>query len=605
MEEERFTTSTETPDRQCHDGGLRAISNKCPYGTQSTRCGPARPVVYSWFQEDAQGRRLQSFVATDDPPPPSPSPPPLPDAIEFPNVNGASLHLPYPPPRPPRPPPPPPPSPSPEPPAPPPPPPGYDSCVCSCFAEDQSHADALGNGWSDIELRARATSVVSTAVLYRAHPVLTRGGARDASPHTWVEGDSTQADRRNRIERYVMSPASAMRAAHLAAGWRLGQAAVDRGWLLGAYPLRALMGSRPIWWDDNVHGTYGATSIALPNASTSVDFWRDVCATHCARLHDDDVEFVLVDLRNGLWYGDDESNPSSCECYSYGAKSHVAPSDNNVLQFLTEGGAALVNNYVGDGTGGRMDAGLVYRQYVNLYAVHRAQWDTHFVERLQSTVHYARAFEHGYVPTAALLAGLTPYKTADNVVHRDHCLAECADDAGAPRARTMLFDPATPVANPNCRCYEERLLDIDYDHGFFYEQTSSLEVYAIQFCRGVIGSSDRILVYNKKDATTCPGSPVESGLILTNGTVLFSRDAGDSGVPFDLECKAACDAHEACAMASSYVETFQVHQLAHALPPPPSPPAPPAAAAARAAAAAVSADDPAAREARSSDLEPR
>ena len=99
----------------------------------------------------------------------------------FPTSTARACTFPYPPPRPPRPPPPPPPSPSPEPPAPPPPPPGYDSRVCSCFAEDQSHADALGNGWSDIELRARATSVVSTAVLYRAHPVLTRGGARDAS----------------------------------------------------------------------------------------------------------------------------------------------------------------------------------------------------------------------------------------------------------------------------------------------------------------------------------------------------------------------------------------------------------------------------------------
>ena len=102
-----------------------------------------------------------------------------------------------------------------------------------------------------------------------------------------------------------------------------------------------------------------------------------------------------------------------------------------------------------------MDDGLVYRQYVNLYAVHRAQWDTHFVDRLQSTVHYARAFEHGYVPTAALLATLTAYKTAGNVVHRDHCLAECADDWRAPRARTMLFDP-TSALSPNCQCYEER-----------------------------------------------------------------------------------------------------------------------------------------------------
>ena len=51
MEEERFTTSSATPDKQCHDGGVRAISNKCPYGTQSTRCGPARPVVYAGFKK--------------------------------------------------------------------------------------------------------------------------------------------------------------------------------------------------------------------------------------------------------------------------------------------------------------------------------------------------------------------------------------------------------------------------------------------------------------------------------------------------------------------------------------------------------------------------
>ena len=86
-----------------------------------------------------------------------------------------------------------------------------------------------------------------------------------------------------------------------------------------------------------------------------------------------------------------------------------------------------------------------------------------------------------------------------------------------------------------------------------------------------------------------PCSPVESGMILTNGTVLFSRDAGDSGVPFDLECKAACDANEACAMASSYVETarcFRARAPAAAVA------ARAAAAAAERAAAAASADDP-------------
>ena len=568
MEEERFTASTEVPDKQCHDGGLRAISNKCPYGTQSTRCGPGRPVVYAMIQENATRRRLQNYVQEDELEPP-PSPPPFPVGVTVPTL-AADSALTSPPPSPPTPPPPPPPSPSPTPPEPSPPPDYFGECTCSCFTEDADHLNGA-SGWSDIEVRARATSVVATAVLYKAHAVLTRGDARDASPHVWVEGDSAAAAG-GRIERYVKSPASAMRVAHLVAGWTMGAEA--GGWLLGAYALRATMGGAPHWWNAALYGPFEASSSALPNVTQDVDFWRDVCATQCGRAHDDEVEYALVDLRNGLYYGDDVAHPSRCECYAagtaHGVASHVAPSDANVLTFLGAGGATLVNNYVGAG-GARNDAGLRYRQYVNLYAVHRKAWEGYFVVPLQSTVYYARVFEAGYVPKDANV-DFEIYKTSAGVAHRDACLTECAGDAQAPLGRTMLFDPATQA----CQCGSRRALDLAFDELFHYDPASTVEIYAIQFCRGVVSASDHTLVYHKSDATTCPGSPVGSGMILSNGTVLFSRDPGDSGVPFDLECRAACDANEECAMATSYVETFEVHDAGRLIPPPPSPPAPPA-----------------------------
>jgi hypothetical protein len=580
MEEERFTTSTEVPDKQCHDGGLRAVSNKCPYGTQSTRCGPARPVVYSWIQDVSTDRRLQNYVEEDVNPPPPP-PPPFRTVVTVPTT---AERLASPPPLPPLPPPPPPPSPSPGLPPPPPPPDYYGQCSCSCFAEDANHLDG-SMGWSDIEVRARATSVVSTAVLYKANTVLSRGDARDASPHVWVEGytdTSAASPGSTRVERYVKSPASAMRVAHLVAGWAFpadSAAATTDGWRLGAYPLRSTMGNKPRWWDENAFGPFDAASTPLPNASADVDFWRDVCATHCGRFHDDDVEYVLVDLRNGLWYGDDYDHPSICECYAsgtaHGVASHVAPSDANVLTFLSAGGAALVNNYVGAGVGNGgaavADLGKRYRQHVNLYAVHRKQWNAHFVVPLQSTVYYARAFEENYVFSDMFTVDIDKYKEVDNVPHRDECFKECADNWRAPLARTAIFHP--PLQK--CICGKARVLDAAYDLDVRYDELSAWEIYAIQFCRGVVSASDHTLVYHKNDSTTCAGSPVGSGMILSNGTVLFSRDPGDSAVPFDLECRAACDANAECAMATSYVETFEVHDAGRLIPPPPSPPAPP------------------------------
>ena len=196
------------------------------------------------------------------------------------------------------------------------------------------------------------------------------------------------------------------------------------------------MGHAPSWWPAAIGGD---GYLALPNSTTDVAFWRDVCATYCVRRHGADVELVYVDLRPGLVYGDDAANPSGCECYAYyadassGAASHVAPSDRNALQFLRASGAALVNNYV-DGAGRR------FRQYANLYAVHRKEWEGHFILTQQSTMYYQRAAEAGFLRPSIDAASLVA-PPVDNVAHRDACLEQCAQLADAALVRSALYQP--------------------------------------------------------------------------------------------------------------------------------------------------------------------
>jgi len=159
LDEERFNQQildgSLVPDRRCHDGGIRAVSNKCPYGTQASRCGPGRPVVYDkWLSETRSNRRLsenerdwlntplsarevpQGSIELRYMPPPRPPPPPI-TSLPTADPNDV-IHSPPPPP------PSPPPSPYPPPPLPPPPPPKppayYDQCSC---ADSQLKPQAL------------------------------------------------------------------------------------------------------------------------------------------------------------------------------------------------------------------------------------------------------------------------------------------------------------------------------------------------------------------------------------------------------------------------------------------------------------------------------
>lgn len=168
FEEERFSATAS--DKRCHDGGIRAVSNKCPYGTQSSRCGPGRPVAYNktlprvtvavatrtgmaavagrrrlyeddgsrdWLDTPLSAREVpQGSIELRYVPPPRPPPPPT-TALPTADPNNVIHSPPPPPPSPPPSPCPPPPSPSPPPPKP---PAYYDQCSC---ADSQLKSQAL------------------------------------------------------------------------------------------------------------------------------------------------------------------------------------------------------------------------------------------------------------------------------------------------------------------------------------------------------------------------------------------------------------------------------------------------------------------------------
>ena len=589
-------------DTRCHDGGPGSSSNKCGFGTQTTRCAVARRIPYvsplngGWtarrrrklFDGSSQSRTLLG----PPPPPPRPPPPsPSPNAAVTAIIGADPIVLDDPPPSPPSPPPPPPPP----PPSPPPPPPfapnEFDQCMCSCFTEDSTLNEGTNQaGWSDIAVRARATSVVASAVLYSAHAVLTRGRKLFTPGKIFVAGEGYA------LSRYVNSPACKGQSAHLVAGWKQDEVAAV-SMLLSTNDLIAYMGHKPSWW--STVSTPGADYTVVPDTvggEEAVLHWRDVCMSLCFRKHDDDVEIVEVDLRPGLYDGSNAAttatSASKCRCYAYddlskldntnasSLPSHAAPNDIIMANFLKT--ASLVNHYAGKNT---VDNGLLYRRYINTYAVHRDDWDEHFVEAQQSTIFYQQAFETEYAPNVAALVadGDNAYYNEVGLINDlNACLRECAAHGGGEPALTKRMNASSMIYNADtkqCICTTTNWLDLAHDASIaHYVGESELRTYRIKFCPGVAGGSSRSVVYRKNvkgPNAVCMGMPVQGGAILANGSIFFSRDAGDYTTPIDSQCRAACDANPDCGMAHSMIETFDLHNVAHNLPPPPDPPAPP------------------------------
>jgi len=429
------------------------------------------------------------------------------------------------------------------------------------------------SGWSDIALRARATTVIPSAVMYKAHAVLTRGRSTLEKGHIWVKGEA------DGVIRYVESPANNAHASHLASGWQQDNHKSE-SFVLGTYDLPAYMGHKPYFWTSLSPGwEHMPDSVS---GEPAIAFWRDICASMCFRRHDDDVEMMEVDLRPGLFEGyQTHVRPSKCTCFAYDdlsklnatgeataepEVSHEAPNDLAMAHFLST--ANLVNNYVGTDN---VDRGLRYRRFINTYAVHRDAWDEHFVIEEQSTVFYKLALEEGYHFAGRQGAG-RHYRVVENVAKPEACMRECVMDYD----RRMNFATMVYIegeTGPNCWCIDEDLLLPESDHLIVHNPLrTDIRVYRTKLCIGVAGGSERSVVYRKgvkgRNAV-CLGMPVGSGMILANGSRFLSRDQADDKRPIDIQCRSACNANPDCAMAHSFVSACllkpqRAHARAHA-----------------------------------------
>lgn len=199
--------------------------------------------------------------------------------------------------------------------------------VCS-FVEDESIGEGVGyNSWSEIEVRARATEVVDSAVLYAAHAVLRRGYAYSAGQGTtWVHG------RGGVVSRFVETPALKARVAHLVSGFR--DVGSRTSMLLGQTVLHYFNNEPPAWWPiptNLAYLTYANNTDFRTDAG--LGFWADVCASFCVRRFDDDAEFMELDFTINTTVG----NHGRCACYVYAdtdthsshanKTSHAAPDD--------------------------------------------------------------------------------------------------------------------------------------------------------------------------------------------------------------------------------------------------------------------------------------
>jgi hypothetical protein len=430
------------------------------------------------------------------------------------------------------------------------------------FSIPNSNEGTAQAGWSELALRARATSVVPTAVLYAAHTILTRGRSVPGRSHIWVNGKAEG------VLRYVDSPAHQPHTAHLVSGRAQPDADVA-GLLLSSNPLPAFMGHVPYWWPSADTPGYDRlpNSIAGPEA---IAYWRDVCGALCNRRHDDDTEMIEVDLRPGLFEGDNtNNNPSSCKCYQYAdlantardagyGASHEAPNDIALANFLRT--SKLVNNYMGTGA---HDAGVLYRQYVNIYATHRQSWDFYFDEESQSSIFHKLALEPGYfVDMDAIVGHANTFVDMTNVGDLNSCLRECSKiEHRLERQfmKTVVFEHHNLVRDRRCMCATEDWLDVPNDIHLVHDPAiRNRLVYRVKYCPGVAGGSERSVVYYKGSthaggARTCYGMPVGAGMVLDEGSIFLSRDASDDTRPIDLQCRAACDNNTNCAIAHSMV----------------------------------------------------
>jgi hypothetical protein len=427
------------------------------------------------------------------------------------------------------------------------------------FTEDESSSGAY-SGWSPIEVRARATQVIDSAVLYGAHATLHRGFATETGQgHVYLTGQDGE------IERYVESEAAEASVAHLVSGYRDTERSRNT-MLLGEVPLYWTNNTQPSWWPSATDTRW----MRLPNNTDptthdGLDFWADVCASFCVRRFDDDAEFVELDMTTTHAV----DGKGTCACYAYqdtnlqsshaNKTSHAAPDDLRALEFLHR------HKKIPDGE----------NNHTHVFAMKKATGHGLWIPELQSTLYHARMFEAGIdVRTEVTLQALDDATRVDNgqgsnwavlysISSAERCLSECAKEAvGHRRAlKTVRFNAIAQ----NCYCFESSLFGWAFDaplanastglEASFWERDQAddpSDWFEVKFCEHTRPDEHgRTMVFSKtqtlpQETSWCAGSPAGAGYVLKSGSVLQSYHLGQSSAVSDAlpsHSLLSCDTH--------------------------------------------------------------
>jgi hypothetical protein len=433
-------------------------------------------------------------------------------------------------------------------------------CGCSCFVGDES-VDGE-HFWDEIQVRARATEVEGSAVLYLAHAVLSRGFAVDNQGRAFLPDAS--------LSRHVESPALRSRTAHLVSGYVEGSGPQ----LISRHALGYYADQEPGWWPDSNNLAWQTmANNSDPHTKEGLVFWRDVCASTCTRLHFDHESARYAALN----FDPAVALHGRCSCYAAGANESVsAPTDTEALEFLRDHfGARIPTN----GT-----------DYVHVFALDATLFESLFVPEVQGTIYYEPMWtDHLDFDGVLATAPVTIASTSFALATRDECLAKCAIDAVSRAAalRSVRF-AATPKSVGTvdafwCQCFEDRLLLPEHSAAWkrlpdFPADTSlHVEFFDVRLCQFVRANAASIVwsktsIAPNPESGYCRGSLVGGGQTIETVTIDTLHGAAQ---PFDSLCRARCQDDPSCQFAHVFDSTFDSLNLLHAQPPPPSPPSPP------------------------------
>lgn len=280
----------------------------------------------------------------------------------------------------------------------------------------------------------------------------------------------------------------------------------------------------------------------MPNASQSVDYWRDRCASYCVRVVPDVYRLSYMQLD---FTGNDTS---TCSCYD--TASPRLPSDSDATEWIT----SHADHVPGD--------------EVSIYVMRATHPRQRYVNKVGGTVNYERAYEERVdVP------GLDIYSRA-NVGSIEECIEDCALRLGT-LMRSFRYSEGD--SGDNCACSERD----PYDHDVLEsmvpiddDDNNNYAFFQASLCRRTRpDEEENSFAWQRASDTWCPGVVSEDhvGVMSINATLYSPLQSEDYG----LQCEESCIGE--CEFAELMITPWD--ELATAIPldppPPPSPPLPP------------------------------